>query len=120
MKYEKTIHILEALQDTLREMPMVASVRVERPYHVDSLRVVIELAFECVEYWKEGAAAHAFLPREGVVSDLRALTNPLRRFCRGKEVDFVIETPNRHYVSRKATCKDFVGYSSPEVILNIL
>ena len=58
--------------------------------------------------------------KAGQAFDLRLVINPLRRVCRKSDVDYTIRTPNRYYRTRKSTFKEFLGYESPEVILDII
>lgn len=120
MHQDNKLKALLDINDTLGRMPFVATTRLEEQGPSGSIRVVIKLDSEPVACLQKGTHGFAYLPKDEQLYDLRTLTNPLRRVCRKAHIDFIIEAPRRHYISRSSSIKEFAGYGSPEVILNII
>lgn len=117
---DQIVKVVSHLKDVARQMPFVQSTELGATSYFNEVRMVIRLDADCVEYERNGSRSFAYMPKQGPLFDLRKVTNPLRRACRELQLNFTIETPNRYYKSRKATVNEFLGYESPDVILDIV
>ena len=120
MGSKQKLKLIEELNRCIERMSSVEATTLGLPDEVGDLRIVIKLDMDQIEYNRKGCLDYVYMPKESVEFNMRMVTNPLRRICRKSDVNFLIETPSRCYKSRKSTIKEFVGYDSPEVTLDIV
>lgn len=119
MSLNHKLKVIEELNDLTNQMPAVAATTLVRPEAKSSLRIAIQLETDRVECMLKGSQGSVYMPK-GSSFDLRTITNPIRRIFKKSQIEFHISTPHRHYISRKSTVNEFMGYESPEILLDIL
>jgi hypothetical protein len=119
MTNNRKLQLLEELNKVVNQLPSVESCQLTSATAGSQFQIRVLLDTYPVERTWNGRKAHVHMPKAGVF-DLRLVTNPIRRIFKKSQVDIHISTPLRHYRSRKSTLNEFIGYESPEILLDIL
>lgn len=119
MNAEKILKIAYDIDQFANRNPKVSSARVVNISEDNCISISIRLDATSVEYRSPYGYKNAYIPRSGEF-DLRLLTNAIRRLLGKYQVDYSLNPPKRCYASRKTVNKQFLGYESPEIVLDLL
>ena len=114
MCFEEKLRVIEKLDIQISKIDSVSYTRVEKVDQNGSLHVAIHLDAQHMA-WN---AKDLYVPKMGL-SDLRLITNPVRRFFREREITCSITTPGRYYKARASCHREFLGYSSAKILLQV-